>query len=216
MRYQKYLSTAECSERDSSAASKILHAAQQLFLEKGFQATTTRDIASKAGVTLGLIPYYYKTKEALAHKVAYDMMDHFYHQFDHERLSLLCAAERMYLLNLLIYKKMFTDTTFGTFLFELAATTETTDEPTEVFITLSQQVIQDYRLQVTAEENELYLCAMMGARKMLLKKYWRREIQLTYDHLTDLIISNYLYNLGLSDEEIAQIISTGQNFMRDV
>lgn len=44
---------------------RILRAALQAFSEKGFDGATTREIAERAGVNLGLIKYYFDTKEKL-------------------------------------------------------------------------------------------------------------------------------------------------------
>lgn len=44
---------------------KIYDAALELFREKGFEQTTMRDIAAKAGVALGAAYYYFSSKEAL-------------------------------------------------------------------------------------------------------------------------------------------------------
>lgn len=44
---------------------KILEAALELFREQGFDSTTMRDIASKAGVATGAAYYYYASKEAI-------------------------------------------------------------------------------------------------------------------------------------------------------
>jgi AcrR family transcriptional regulator len=43
----------------------ILEAALQAFAEKGFDGATTREIASRAGVNHGLIPYYFGDKTRL-------------------------------------------------------------------------------------------------------------------------------------------------------
>lgn len=45
--------------------SKIVEAAQVMFLEKGFEATSTTDIAKKAGCNQALVHYYFRTKEKL-------------------------------------------------------------------------------------------------------------------------------------------------------
>ncbi|MCL2587944.1 MAG: TetR/AcrR family transcriptional regulator [Oscillospiraceae bacterium] len=42
---------------------KILEAATILFAEKGLAGTSTKDIAQKAGVSVGLMYHYYKTKD---------------------------------------------------------------------------------------------------------------------------------------------------------
>jgi len=44
---------------------KIYEAAMALFREKGFDETTMRDIAAKAGVALGGTYYYYSSKDAI-------------------------------------------------------------------------------------------------------------------------------------------------------
>jgi len=44
---------------------KILDAALDVFSEHGFDGATTREIAARAGVNLGLIKYYFGTKEKL-------------------------------------------------------------------------------------------------------------------------------------------------------
>jgi len=43
----------------------ILDAAESLFAERGFDATPTKDVARRAGVTPGLVFYYFPTKESL-------------------------------------------------------------------------------------------------------------------------------------------------------
>jgi AcrR family transcriptional regulator len=44
---------------------KIYEAAMELFREKGFELTTMRDIAAKAGVALGGAYYYFSSKDAI-------------------------------------------------------------------------------------------------------------------------------------------------------
>jgi AcrR family transcriptional regulator len=44
---------------------RILEAARKLFLSKGFEAATTRDIADEAGIATGTLFNYFSTKEAI-------------------------------------------------------------------------------------------------------------------------------------------------------
>lgn len=44
---------------------QIINAALRVFAEKGFARATNRDIAKEAGITTGLIYYYFKSKEDL-------------------------------------------------------------------------------------------------------------------------------------------------------
>jgi len=43
----------------------IMEAAEELFAEKGFDATPVRDVAKKAGVNLAMISYYFGSKEKM-------------------------------------------------------------------------------------------------------------------------------------------------------
>lgn len=55
---------------------KIFRAARKLFAEKGFLETTIRDIAEEAGVSRGLIHWYYKSKNELIKEVALTAFPH--------------------------------------------------------------------------------------------------------------------------------------------
>ena len=54
-------------QRAASEATRrqILDTALELFRERGFEKTTIRDIASRAGLSLGAAYYYFKSKEAI-------------------------------------------------------------------------------------------------------------------------------------------------------
>ena len=47
----------------------ILNSAMQLFAEKGYAHTTTRNIAQAAGLSVGLMYHYFANKESLLHAV---------------------------------------------------------------------------------------------------------------------------------------------------
>lgn len=55
--------------RESDLEQRILEAARELFMEQGVAATTTTDIAHRAGCTQALVHYYYRTKEKLFYEV---------------------------------------------------------------------------------------------------------------------------------------------------
>jgi AcrR family transcriptional regulator len=54
---------------------RIYEAALQMFREKGFDQTTMRDIARKAGVALGAAYYYFSSKEAIVLAFYQDMQE---------------------------------------------------------------------------------------------------------------------------------------------
>lgn len=50
---------------ENTSKQKVLQSALHLFYQKGFHATSVRDIAERAGVNLSLISYYFKSKQGL-------------------------------------------------------------------------------------------------------------------------------------------------------
>lgn len=62
------MSTNNHQERQNGEE-KLLEAAEKVFMEKGYAATKTIDIAIEAGVTHAMLHYYFRTKENLFQKV---------------------------------------------------------------------------------------------------------------------------------------------------
>lgn len=68
------------------AARRLLVAAVEAFAERGYHATTTRDIAGRAGMSPAALYIHYKTKEELLHRIS---------RIGHDRaLSILRTAAR--------------------------------------------------------------------------------------------------------------------------
>src|SRR5438552_15931088 len=67
-------------QRPASAETRrqILDTALTLFRERGFEETTIRDIASRAGLSLGAAYYYFKSKEAIV-AAYYDFVQREHH-----------------------------------------------------------------------------------------------------------------------------------------
>jgi AcrR family transcriptional regulator len=66
----------------------ILEAAEKLFLDKGYAATKTTEIAQEAGINHAMLHYYFRTKENLFNKIfetkAQYFLSSFSHAFDQE------------------------------------------------------------------------------------------------------------------------------------
>ena len=56
-------------EQEQTTEEKILETASEVFTEKGFAGTRTRDIAEKAGINLALLNYYFRSKQKLFEQV---------------------------------------------------------------------------------------------------------------------------------------------------
>jgi AcrR family transcriptional regulator len=96
---------------------RIYDAALEMFREKGFEPTTMRDIAAKAGVALGAAYYYYSSKEAIVLAFYQDMQESSHDEIlaamaGHKKLKdrLRCVLEKR--LELLAPNRKFCDALF--------------------------------------------------------------------------------------------------------
>ena len=60
---------------------KILEIARKHFVQKGFAATRTQEIADEAGINKAMLHYYFRTKEKLYHEIIIQILDLMIPQF---------------------------------------------------------------------------------------------------------------------------------------
>ncbi len=70
------------TEPDYSTEEKIKEAARKLFTQKGYDAVKTRDIATKAGINLALLNYYFRSKEKLFDLIRQENLRDFVHKIN--------------------------------------------------------------------------------------------------------------------------------------
>jgi AcrR family transcriptional regulator len=80
---------ARPTARAEDTRRRIYEAAMELFREKGFEQTTMRDVAAKAGVALGGAYYYFSSKEAIVLTFYQEMQEG-----SHEEILAAIAAEK--------------------------------------------------------------------------------------------------------------------------
>ena len=74
---------------DSNKKEEILAAALNLFLENGYEQTSVRMISQTIGCEVGLIYYYFKTKDDLFENA----LSLYFKKFEEELMSLPCEAD---------------------------------------------------------------------------------------------------------------------------
>ena len=83
-------------KNDKSTEELILQAAERLFLEKGFAATSTTQIAREVGCNQALVHYYYRTKDNLFNVVFETKFKEFFnHIFEVKDLEKLPFQEKL-------------------------------------------------------------------------------------------------------------------------
>jgi AcrR family transcriptional regulator len=66
-------------EEETEAQERLKLAARKVFLEKGFAAATTRDIAQEADMNLALLNYYFRSKKRLFHIIMLESLQSLLH-----------------------------------------------------------------------------------------------------------------------------------------
>lgn len=64
-------------EKEKSTEDKILAVAKDIFISKGFEGCTTREIAKQSGINIALINYYFCSKKQLFKQVFRSVMQEF-------------------------------------------------------------------------------------------------------------------------------------------
>lgn len=63
------------TDTSTNSEARILKAAEELFLSKGYEGTKTTHIAEKAGVTHAMLHYYFRTKDKLFERIVNEKME---------------------------------------------------------------------------------------------------------------------------------------------
>lgn len=195
----------------NETAEQILKAAADLFIAKGYNKVTTREIASKANVNLGLIPYYYTSKENLASIVMNRLDNSLYERAFQSIHYSLGSAEKLYIYTIFLWK--YCEAEYYKFYSEFTATSNGNSIASPAFIAMSWEVINEYHLPVTSAENDIYIAALKGAERLIIIKRNKHELDISYEQIANLIISNYFYNIGLPDQTIAKVINNSKDFL---
>ena len=204
MRYQQ-LSRKPFNE----TAKQILKGAYELFLENGYKNVTTREIAAKVGVNLGLITYYFSTKEQLGSTVLDYVNEELYEKaFETELPEDAGAAERLCVYTGLLWH--YTDRNVYRISFELTDANPANLRMSQPFIDLAWAVIQAYHLPVTPQENEIYLTIFKSSELALMRKMFNHTLNITLDTISDVLLSNYFFNIGLPDETILLVLNNSR------
>ncbi len=173
MRYEKQMKSRAADWEESPRARKIVAAARELFLEKGYKSVTTRQIAERAGVNLGLIPYYFETKDKLASLICREIKNETYREILRMvDLHELPAAERLYVYTLLRWRHLLKERD-GEFVLDLFADGAGDVSASDEFSAMSWDIIREHKLDISFAKNELYLTALAGAEQLLVAQMGR-------------------------------------------
>jgi len=85
-------------EHDLTTRERLIHAAAELFCQKGYAATTVREIVAAAGVSKPVLYYYFESKEGIFHDIVRFGLDKVENQIREIRMMECSIAQKIRLL----------------------------------------------------------------------------------------------------------------------
>lgn len=179
---------------------KIYNTAKRLYLENGYENTPNTLIAKEAGVNLGLVTYYFKTKDIIAS----DMLNNNYETLYAHVLKYLSTSDE--LLQIITFYKLHykltdIDSHYDHFIYEMNKF-DLLEKATRAgnLYTLFRILVEQNDQINASEKNRFCDCAVtasFGVVRALSIKQYEKEISLSKEELFDLCINQMFYSMKI-------------------
>ena len=216
-----YRQTARSEKVRSASRKRILTAARRLFDKKGFPGTSMRDIADKAGTSIGNLYFYFRNKEELLGEIFTDALAPVWMRIDDASGSAPAGPARLAIATYANVIQLLVPNRKATEIFLRSGT------PQFLQTHVAQEHLTRWRAYLTtnmpgypAESVELALSVWIGGLRRLLE----RSIQNELGNTTPLEIAEFaarwnLRAIGVTAPEIESAIAAAtiamQNFLKD-
>lgn len=202
MRYKKGFETKE----------NIINVSKELFYELGYTKATVQKIADTAQIPLGLIPYYFKTKD----NIVLEINSKFYleiYEFVNSRLNIKKNSYlKLFIVTSLYYRIILRDDNNKRFFYEVLRNKSN-------FRSLSYSIERIYWM-ISRENNNNFtqidldciMIAEFGARRELLLNYFEDKLQIDVDYLVETLSSVTGRFFSIPDNLIKEYAQTEKEF----
>lgn len=194
MRYKKGFETKE----------NIIRVAKGMFYEMGYTKSTVQKIADNAGIPLGLIPYYFKTKD----NIVLEINSKFYlliHEFVNNRLNVKKnTALKLYIVTALYYEIILTDTHNEKFFYEVLRNKSNFRSLSFSVERIYKMIAKEFELDFEQIDIDFLMISEFGARRELLLNYVEGHLDVDLDYLLKELSSLTGRLFGIPSKEIAE------------
>lgn len=184
-----------------NAQERILEAGKSLFLTKGYRTTTTREIAEKAEVNLGLIPYYYKKKENIARIIYSEMLSGFLLEEKYNEVYLEDPIEKLFWCYLYISLRLVETSEYDFYydLLEADVIPKTSQEYTKVTI---REIAEQYRYDIDENQIEIIGNVMKSVEYSLLLQKKQKIYEISHVEVNRKAVEIIVFFLGMDKKDI--------------
>lgn len=192
-------------DRATIQKKNILNNSFNLFKEKGYSRTTTREIANASGINKGLLHYYYKQKEDIIIEMYTDILNGLYNYIDSNYNEKIKGFTYYAVLNILFFRTMTSTSYFIDILSEMTLNRNLTKIKIEKTADSCFRIIENFNIPNTKYQLLLAITVAVGAEAELLISIKDEKIKMTYDKLATTINKLVLTMLKISENDIKNI-----------
>lgn len=192
--------------KDSNTKNDIMNAAEKLFYENGYNDTFLDEIANEAGVTKGLITYYFKSKIALANNVnnrVFAKQKNYITQKIYDKYSEYDPQVGVLVENRIQFKMWTEDKYAGRFWYELLKyDTGDSQERLDQMIRFYKSLFHKLNIQKTSDELRLMALAVSGVTRSIYIAFFEGTFSCSGEEVLKFISSSKFIYLGFTSERI--------------
>ncbi len=179
---------------------KILQTAYELFIAKGYSEVKTRDIALKADVNLGLIPYYFGKKINLCVEVYDKMMKEIIIKIDDNTLKFDNPIEKYYYSYIMAQYYLLKNPDIYRFYLETLEYADTHLHPHIKTTSNLDEIIAFYDLNISKQQLEICFSLLFGAERSLITRKEKNILDINYFEINTNLIMIALNYIGLDSK----------------
>ncbi|RBP68992.1 TetR family transcriptional regulator [Alkalibaculum bacchi] len=206
-------------KKSAETKKKILDASKKLFYEKGYKATSCKEICELADVNLGLIHYHFKTKKNIASIIYANSllevkdlvrikMNKIYRYYE---LKYGTAIE-----NWVFMSGYLMDENYRRFFYEICQENVLVDERTDIIDFFYRLHVNIYNLDISPKEVKLIRVCVAAITMALVEKHVENYLDLSIEELIEYKIRNLYKLMKLSDEDINDIVKTSYDMYQNL
>lgn len=192
-------------DRATIQKENILINSFKLFKEKGYEKTTTREIATASGINKGLLHYYYKQKEDIIIEMYTDILNGLFNFVDNHHDERIKGFTYYAVLNILFFRTMTSKSYFIDILSEMMINRNLTKIKIEKSTDSCYRIIENFNIPINKYKMSLAVTVAVGAEAELLLSIKDKKIKMTYDKLATTINKILFTMLKISEKEIKNI-----------
>jgi AcrR family transcriptional regulator len=209
-----YRQTPRSQRIRTASRKRMLRAARKLFAQRGYDASTMREVAESAASSIGNLYFYFKNKEELLLTLMAEAREPISAWVDEAAASVPPGSAR---LAILLYANAFAllgphrDLTMAALI--QGAPAEVAERVTEAYRVRLRVYFQSNFPLIPAEQRELAVTAWTGAGRGLLERGIRGELTATWEQLAEFAVRWNLRGLGVPEGEIAAAAATASRLI---